>query len=105
VRDSAFLSGVLDLTGTRLADFGVSRSIDLVPGGSEIPVTNDNRMQYIVLVSNYRLNVQIAPQCRAFYQGLFEIINPRWLHMFNQSELAVLVGAFVSVAVRSSRSS
>ncbi|PRQ70668.1 hypothetical protein AAT19DRAFT_10825 [Rhodotorula toruloides] len=73
-------------------DFGVSRSIDLIPGGSEIPVTNDNRMQYIVLVSNYRLNVQIAPQCRAFYQGLFEIVNPRWLHMFNQSELAILVG-------------
>ncbi|BGP35529.1 ubiquitin-protein ligase (E3) [Rhodotorula toruloides] len=73
-------------------DFGVSRSIDLIPGGSEIPVTNDNRMQYIVLVSNHRLNVQIAPQCRAFYQGLFEIINPRWLHMFNQSELAILVG-------------
>ncbi|BGP20322.1 hypothetical protein JCM10213_002049 [Rhodosporidiobolus nylandii] len=73
-------------------DFGVSRTIDLIPGGSEIPVTNDNRMQYIVLVSHYRLNVQIAPQCRAFFKGLSEIINPRWLRMFNQSELAVLVG-------------
>ncbi|KAG0666865.1 hypothetical protein C6P46_003575 [Rhodotorula mucilaginosa] len=73
-------------------DFGVSRSVDLTPHGSEIAVTNDNRMQYIVLVSNYRLNVQIAPQCRAFYSGLFEIINPRWLRMFNQSELAILVG-------------
>ncbi|GAA5985710.1 hypothetical protein JCM10908_007082 [Rhodotorula pacifica] len=73
-------------------DFGVSRSVDLIPRGSEIAVTNENRMQYIVLVSNYRLNVQIAPQCRAFYSGLFEIINPRWLRMFNQSELAILVG-------------
>lgn len=87
-----------------LADFGVSRSIDLIPGGSEIPVTNDNRMQYIVLVSNYRLNVQIAPQCRAFYQGLFEIVNPRWLHMFNQSELAILVGAFHGCSIASSHS-
>ncbi|GJN94482.1 hypothetical protein Rhopal_007562-T1 [Rhodotorula paludigena] len=73
-------------------DFGVSRTIDLIPRGSEIPVTNENRMQYIVLVSNYRLNVQIAPQCRAFFAGLSEIINERWLRLFSQSELAVLVG-------------
>lgn len=84
-----------------VADFGVSRSVDLVPGGSEIAVTNDNRMQYIVLVSNYRLNVQIAPQCRAFYSGLFEIINPRWLRMFNQSELAILVGESFSLSCQS----
>lgn len=81
-------------------DFGVSRSIDLIPRGSEIPVTNDNRMQYIVLVSNYRLNVQIAQQCRAFYSGLFEMINPRWLRMFNQSELAVLVGGSPPLPLR-----
>ncbi|GAA5989061.1 hypothetical protein JCM11641_002312 [Rhodosporidiobolus odoratus] len=73
-------------------DFGVSRTIDLIPNGSETAVTNDNRMQYIVLVSHYRLNAQIAPQCRAFFAGLSEIISPRWLRMFNQSELAMLVG-------------
>ncbi|GAA6037540.1 hypothetical protein JCM8097_008245 [Rhodosporidiobolus ruineniae] len=73
-------------------DFGVSRTIDLIPGGSDVAVTSDNRMQYIVLVSHYRLNVQIAQQCRAFFTGLSEIIEPRWLRMFNQSELAVLVG-------------
>ncbi|TNY22063.1 hypothetical protein DMC30DRAFT_173988, partial [Rhodotorula diobovata] len=73
-------------------DFGVSRTVDLIPGGSEVAVTADNRLQYIVLVSNYRLNVQIAPQCRAFFAGLSEMVNPRWLRLFSQSELAVLVG-------------
>ncbi|GAA6055060.1 hypothetical protein JCM3770_001778 [Rhodotorula araucariae] len=73
-------------------DFGVARSVDLIPRGSEIAVTNENRLQYIVLVSNYRLNVQIAPQCRAFFAGLSEMVNPRWLRLFSQSELAVLVG-------------
>jgi ubiquitin-protein ligase E3 C len=40
--------------GCRLAvtDFGVSRTLDLIPGGSEIPVTNENRMQYIYLMAN-----------------------------------------------------
>ncbi|GAA5908908.1 hypothetical protein JCM8208_005615 [Rhodotorula glutinis] len=73
-------------------DFGVTRTIDLIPRGSAIAVTNENRLQYIVLVSNYRLNVQIAPQCRAFFSGLSEMVNPRWLRLFSQSELAVLVG-------------
>ena len=87
-----------DSLGNGVADFGVSRSVDLTPHGSEIAVTNDNRMQYIVLVSNYRLNVQIAPQCRAFYSGLFEIINPRWMRMFN---LAILVGESFSLSRQS----
>lgn len=44
----------------RLADFGVSKTIDLIPGGSEIPVTNENRIRYIALMSNYRLNAQLV---------------------------------------------
>jgi ubiquitin-protein ligase E3 C len=35
-----------------LADFGISRTIDLIPGGSEIAVTNENRIQYIYLMSH-----------------------------------------------------
>lgn len=74
------------------ADFGVSRTFDLIPGGSEIPVTNQNRMRYILLVSNYRLNVQIEKQCAAFFSGLSEIIPERFLRMFNQAELKILIG-------------
>ncbi|GAA5926390.1 ubiquitin-ubiquitin ligase HUL5 [Sporobolomyces koalae] len=73
-------------------DFGVSRTVDLIPNGSEIPVTNENRMQYIVLMSNYRLNVQIAQQSKAFERGMFEIIPERFLRLFNAPEMAILVG-------------
>ncbi|GAA5951470.1 hypothetical protein JCM3765_005944 [Sporobolomyces pararoseus] len=73
-------------------DFGVSRTIDLIPNGSEIAVTNENRMQYIVLMSNYRLNVQIAQQSKAFERGMFEIIPERFLRLFNAPEMAILVG-------------
>ncbi|KAK4051663.1 ubiquitin-protein ligase (E3) [Microbotryomycetes sp. JL201] len=33
-------------------DFGISRTIELVPGGKDIAVTNENRMHYIILVAN-----------------------------------------------------
>jgi ubiquitin-protein ligase E3 C len=74
------------------ADFGVSRTIDLIAGGSDIPVTNENRIQYIYLTSHYRLNSQIEKQCAAFFSGLSEIIPERFLRMFNQAELRMLVG-------------
>lgn len=72
--------------------FGVAHSIDLVPGGSKIPVTNDNKIRYIYLVANYKLNIQIADQCSSFFTGLRDLIDPRWLRMFNQEELQALVG-------------
>lgn len=49
-------------------------------------------MQYIVLMSNYRLNVQIAQQSKAFERGMFEIIPERFLRLFNAPEMAILVG-------------
>ncbi|SCV74701.1 BQ2448_7730 [Microbotryum intermedium] len=73
-------------------DFGVSKTVDLIPRGSEIAVTNENRIQYIFLMSHYRLNVQLEKQCAAFFAGLSEIIPERFLRMFNQDELRILVG-------------
>ncbi|EPQ26072.1 uncharacterized protein PFL1_06280 [Pseudozyma flocculosa PF-1] len=72
-------------------EFGVSKTTELVPGGSEVPVTRENRLEYIYRVSHYRLSVQIAEQCRAFFLGLSEMIDPRWLRMMNREELRVLV--------------
>lgn len=74
-------------------DFGVDTTIDLIPNGRDIPVTNENRISYIYLTSNYRLNVQMKDQCAAFFSGLSELIPPRSLRMFNQSELRMLVGS------------
>lgn len=64
---------------------------DLKPHGSEIPVTNQNRLVYISYIARYRLQVQPALQTNAFLQGLGQIIQPSWLSMFNQSELQTLV--------------
>ncbi|KAK6520370.1 hypothetical protein TWF506_000642 [Arthrobotrys conoides] len=66
--------------------------VDLKPGGSQIPVTPLNRLEYIHLVSKYKLAAQGKQQTNAFLKGLSSIISPRWLSMFNQSELQTLVG-------------
>lgn len=60
-------------------EFGVTRTVPLVRGGEQIPVTKENRLQYVFLVSNYRLNKQIKKQTDAFFEGLSEIVDPKWL--------------------------
>ncbi|PGG99186.1 ubiquitin-protein ligase E3 C [Blastomyces parvus] len=69
-----------------------SKSKDLKPHGSEIPVTNQNRLVYISYIARHRLQAQPYLQTNAFLQGLGTIIQPSWLSMFNQSELQTLIG-------------
>ncbi|TFY75116.1 hypothetical protein EWM64_g8895 [Hericium alpestre] len=73
-------------------EFGVSKTVDLCPNGSNIPVTRENRLAYIYRMSHYRLTKQIRLQSQAFFEGLSEMIDPKWLRMFNQQELQILLG-------------
>jgi ubiquitin-protein ligase E3 C len=69
---------------------------ELMPGGADIPVTNENRPLYVSYVARHRLTNQPKHQTEAFLKGLGEIINPSWLSMFNQSELQTLIGGDAS---------
>ena len=57
----------------------MAKTIDLIPNGSNIPVTKENRLQYINLISHYRLSKQIKAQSEAFFEGLTEMIEPKWI--------------------------
>ncbi|RKP15406.1 hypothetical protein BJ684DRAFT_7045 [Piptocephalis cylindrospora] len=70
---------------------GETRMVELSPGGASIPVTRANRLQYVYLMANYRLNRQIDAQSRAFSEGLNQQIPRRWLGIFSTQELQHLV--------------
>jgi ubiquitin-protein ligase E3 C len=61
------------------SEFGVAKTLDLIPNGSNMAVTKENRLQYIQLVSHYRLSKQIKLQSEAFFEGLLEMIDTKWL--------------------------
>ncbi|KAJ3018826.1 UNVERIFIED_CONTAM: hypothetical protein HDU68_010964 [Siphonaria sp. JEL0065] len=71
---------------------GTQRTVELIPIGSKIPVTLENRIRYIYLMANYKLNVRIGVPCHAFFDGLSTLINAKWLKIFNQAELQMLLG-------------
>ena len=49
------------------------KPLELFPGGASVNVTNSNRHQYVHLVADYRLNQQIALQCRHFIHGFSKV--------------------------------
>lgn len=64
---------------------------ELKPGGSNMAVTNQNRLVYISYIARHRLQNQPYLQTTAFLRGLSSMIQPSWLSMFNQSELQTLI--------------
>lgn len=63
--------------------------VELKFGGKDIPVSSANRIAYIHLVADYRLNRQIRQHCLAFRQGLANVVSLEWLRMFDQQEIQV----------------
>lgn len=67
--------------------FGGETTINLVPNGQDIAVTNQNKMQYIMLYANYILNKKEGEQSKAFMEGMHEVIDPELLSMFFPDEI------------------
>ncbi|KAL8504988.1 hypothetical protein ACS0TY_016256 [Phlomoides rotata] len=80
----------LDFTVTE-ESLGKRHVIELKPGGKDTCVTNENKLQYIHAMADYKLNRQIIPFSNAFYRGLTDIISPSWLKLFNASEFNQLL--------------
>ncbi|KAI3791842.1 hypothetical protein L2E82_05705 [Cichorium intybus] len=70
---------------------GKRNIVDLKAGGKDVIVTNDNKLQYIYAMADYKLNRQVLPLSNAFYRGLTDLISPSWLKLFNASEFNQLL--------------
>jgi E3 ubiquitin-protein ligase HUWE1 len=61
--------------------------IELKENGASIPVTDDNKAEYVDLVVEHKLHRQIERQTDAFCQGFYELIAQRELKVFDAWEL------------------
>ncbi|KUF88030.1 hypothetical protein AM588_10003172 [Phytophthora nicotianae] len=71
--------------------FGEVKTVELKPGGSSIPVTNDNREEYVALYVDYVLNRSVSRQYAAFHHGFHQVCNDEVLSMFRWEELQLLI--------------
>jgi hypothetical protein len=87
------IENVLDETFSVTEDnFGKICTVDLIPGGADIPVTNDNKKAYVDAIVQYRVQKCVKEQFEAFIEGLSEIVPTKLLRVFDERELELLIG-------------
>lgn len=71
--------------------YGKMKEYDLIPNGSCVPVTSENREQYVELYTNFLLEESIASQFNAFSAGFHQVCGGPALALFRPEELELLV--------------
>jgi E3 ubiquitin-protein ligase HUWE1 len=89
---------VLDLAFCIDVDkFGLVTEVELVPGGADIAVTNENKAEYIDRVVQVKLVESIKKQVEAFKEGVHELLDPKIISMFDASELELLISGLPEI--------
>ncbi|XP_025056811.1 apoptosis-resistant E3 ubiquitin protein ligase 1 isoform X7 [Alligator sinensis] len=69
----------------------LEKVVELVTGGAQIPVTNDNKILYLNLLAQYRLANQVREEVDHFLKGLNELVPENLLAIFDENELELLM--------------
>nr|XP_030720300.2 probable E3 ubiquitin-protein ligase HECTD2 [Globicephala melas] len=72
-------------------EFRIIKSYNLKPGGDKIPVTNQNRKEYVQLYIDFLLNKSIYKQFPAFYYGFHSVCASNFLMLLHPEEVEILV--------------
>ncbi|KAF9997246.1 hypothetical protein BGZ79_009053 [Entomortierella chlamydospora] len=80
-------------------DFGNNRIVDLKPNGRNIPVTEENKHEYVKYITEQKLTLAIKDQIHAFLQGFHEIIPAHLISIFNEQELELLISGLPDIDV------
>ncbi|OMJ66463.1 hypothetical protein SteCoe_36680 [Stentor coeruleus] len=67
------------------------KKIELIPGGSAVQVTDENKSEYLSLLLEYISNLSIAEPLAEFLDGFFFVIPQEIIGVLNADELELMV--------------
>lgn len=76
------------------ADFEILGKInqhELKEGGADIKVTEENKEEYINLMTQWRFSRGVEEQTKAFLEGFSEVVPLQWLQYFDERELELML--------------
>ncbi|KAF2864076.1 E3 ubiquitin-protein ligase pub1 [Piedraia hortae CBS 480.64] len=77
--------------------FGERETVDLKQDGRNIEVTNENKKEYVQLVTEWRIQKRVSEQFEAFISGFFELIPQDLVSVFDERELELLIGGIAEI--------
>ena len=94
------ITDILDLTfSVDDEEFGETKVIELKSNGTNVPVTEANKQEYVRLVTEQRLTKSIKSQIDAFLDGFNEIIPADLIRIFSEQELELLISGLPDIDV------
>ncbi|KAH9967967.1 hypothetical protein BC827DRAFT_460586 [Russula dissimulans] len=84
---------------TKGEHLGEMVAIELKPGGGNIPVTEENKKEYVDLMVNYYISERVKDQFDALIGGLNGLIPPDLISVFDERELELLIGGSTEIDV------
>ncbi|KAG0353325.1 hypothetical protein BG005_007379 [Podila minutissima] len=89
---------ILDTTfSTNDERFGEVVTIDLKPGGRDIIVTEENKKEYVELMTEWRITRRVEEQFKAFAEGFHQLIPQELVTVFDERELELLMGGISEI--------
>ena len=64
-----------------------------------MPVTEDNKKEYVDLIVEYRISRRVKEQFEAFMSGFSELIPQELINVFDERELELLIGGMSEIDV------
>ncbi|XP_036139488.1 E3 ubiquitin-protein ligase Nedd-4 isoform X1 [Monomorium pharaonis] len=81
-------------------NFGHTSQRDLKPDGANIPLTDENKDEYISLVIQWRFVSRVQEQMNAFLEGFNALIPPTLVKIFDEHELELLMCGIQHIDVK-----
>lgn len=75
----------------QIQEFGKTETKDMKPDGRNIPVTEENKREYVQLACQMKMTSSIRSQIKSFLDGFYEVIPKELISIFNEQELELLI--------------
>ena len=75
-------------------------SCELIPGGKNIRVTEENKLDYIESIINWRFVEQVQEQMSSFLKGFEDVVPLSYIKLFDEVELELLISGVGSIDVK-----
>ncbi|XP_059143196.1 E3 ubiquitin-protein ligase HUWE1-like isoform X5 [Physella acuta] len=84
---------------TEIQEFGVTETRELIPNGSNVLVTDENKREYVKLVCQMKMTGAIRQQLNAFLEGFYDIIPKKLVSIFTEQELELLISGLPTIDI------
>lgn len=90
---------ITEMFSVEVEAFGEMQVVDLIENGRNIPVTEDNKHEYIRLITEHRLTGAVQEQLEHFLKGFHDIVPAELVSIFSEQELELLISGLPDINV------